>query len=141
MFLLDTNVVSELRKPNADLNVSRWAAAAANETLFVSVVSIFEFERGVLRMERKIPARGRALRRWLSSKVLPEFEGRVLPYRPAAALRCAALHVPITRPERDAMIAATALVHGMIVVTRNVSDFEPMQVATLNPWREAIGSA
>jgi len=66
--------------------------------------------------------------------VLEPFEKQILPVDVTIARRCAALHVPDPRPERDALIAATALVHGLTVVTRNVADFEPMGVKTFNPW-------
>jgi predicted nucleic acid-binding protein len=93
-----------------------------------------ELEQGVLMIERRDPAQGRVLRTWLESQVMPAFDDRVLPIDAAVARRCASLHVPRTRGERDALIAATALVHGMAVVTRNVADFEPTGVAVINPW-------
>jgi len=137
MFVLDTNVVSELRKAGsgrADPNLVRWAEQMDASLLFLSVVTILELELGVLRVERRDPAQGQVLRGWLDRAVLPEFEGRVLPVDMAVVLRCARLNVPDPRPERDALIAATALVHGMTVVTRNVADFAPTGVAILDPW-------
>ena len=136
-FVLDTNVVSELRKVKfgkADKNVSLWAQSVDASDLFVSAITIMELELGVLSIERKDAAQGAMLRSWLELHVLPEFAGRTLPIDTAVAQRCARLHVPDKRGERDALIAATALVHGMTVVTRNVADFKPTGVLLVNPW-------
>ncbi|MFZ0426466.1 MAG: type II toxin-antitoxin system VapC family toxin [Xanthobacteraceae bacterium] len=135
MFLLDTNVLSELRRPErADRNVISWAGSIAAASIFLSAISILEIELGVLRIERKDSAQGKVLRAWIDEQILPRFEGRILAVDTAVAQRCALLHVPDQRGERDALIAATALVHGLTVVTRNVADFEPIGVALLNPW-------
>ena len=139
MYLLDTNVVSELRKirsGKADANVARWADRVDAAELFVSVVTIQELEIGVLLAERKDVRKGAILRAWMDQHVLPAFAERILPVDAAVALRSALLHVPEPRPVRDALIAATALVHGMTVVTRNESDFESTGVALINPWRK-----
>jgi toxin FitB len=137
MFLLDTNVVSELRRPEkADAAVLAWAAAGSAADFFLSAITVLELELGVLAVERRDGSQGRLLRHWLDGSVLPRFEGRILPVDKAVALRCAALHVPDKRSERDALIAATALVHGLRVVTRNAVDFIPMGVSILNPWHE-----
>jgi predicted nucleic acid-binding protein len=135
MYLLDTNVVSELRKTNtnkADRAVTAWARSIAAESMFLSTISVLELEREMLLMERRDKAQGAMLRSWMENHVLPAFAGRILPVDTAVALRCAALHVP----DPQSYIAATALVHGMTVVTRNVSDFEPTGVAILNPWND-----
>ena len=137
MFVLDTNVVSELRKVRlgtADTNVAAWAESVDAADLFVSAITIMELELGVLSIERKDPTQGAMFRSWLEQHVLPEFSGRTLTVDTTVAQRCARLHVPDKRGERDALIAATALVHGMTVVTRNVADFTPMGVPLLNPW-------
>lgn len=137
MFLLDTNVVTELRKAKAgkaDAHVTAWARSVAPGALFLSVISVLELETGVLLVERRDAQQGAALRLWLDRHVMPAFAGRVLPVDTAVAQRCARLHVPDPRAERDALIAATALVHGMTVVTRNTGDFEPTGVPLLNPW-------
>jgi predicted nucleic acid-binding protein len=137
MYVLDTNVVSELRKVRlgkADANVVRWTYSVDAADLFLSAISIMELELGVLAIERKDAAQGAMLRTWLDQNVLPEFAGRTLPVDSAVALRCARLHVPDRCGERDALIAATALVHGMAVVTRNVDDFKPTGVTIINPW-------
>lgn len=139
MYVLDTNVVSELRKVRlgkADANVSAWAESVDAADLFVSAITIMELELGVLTIERKDATQGALLRSWLEQHVLPEFTGRTLPVDTAVAQRCARLHVPDKHGERDALIAATALVHGMAVVTRNVVDFKATGVAILNPWDE-----
>jgi predicted nucleic acid-binding protein len=137
MFVLDTNVVSELRKVRAgkaDVNVAAWAESVDASTLFVSAITIMELETGVLLIERRDPSQGALLRAWLDQHVRTEFAARVLPVDTAVALRCARLHVPDRRLERDALIAATAMTHGMTVVTRNVADFVATGVALINPW-------
>lgn len=137
MFVLDTDVVSELRKVQigkSDLNVAAWAQSVDAADLFVSAITLMELELGVLSIERKDAAQGAMLRSWLEQHVLPEFSRRTLPIDTAVALRCARLHVSDKRGERDALIASTALVHGMTVVTRNVTDFKPTGVTILNPW-------
>lgn len=137
MYLLDTNVVSELRKirlGKADGHVAAWADSMDATELYLSVITIQELEIGVLLAERRDPLQGAIFRAWLNSHVLPAFTGRVLAVDTAVALRSARLHVPDPRPVRDGLIAATALVHGMTVVTRNVADFKPTGVRTLNPW-------
>jgi predicted nucleic acid-binding protein len=137
VLLLDTNVVSELRKVRAgkaDPHVAAWAQTVPAGSLFVSVIVIQELEIGTMLAERRHPAQGAILRAWLEGQVLPTFAGRILPVDMAVVRRSAMLHVPNPQPFRDAFIAATALVHGMTVVTRNVSDFAPTGVALLNPW-------
>lgn len=137
MYVLDTNVVSELRKVasgKADAHLVRWTESVDAAELFVSAITIMELEMGVLSIERKDATQGAMLRAWLDQHVLPEFSSRTLPIDTAVAQRCARLHVPDRRSERDALIAATALVHGMSVVTRNVADFTPTGVAVVNPW-------
>lgn len=137
MYLLDTNVVSELRKAKtgrADKNVKAWADSVLTSSLFLSAITILELETGILLIERRDPAQGAVLRTWLDGHVLPAFSGRIFAVDVAVAQRCAKLHVPDPRAHRDSMIAATALVHGMTVVTRNVADFEPTGVEIFNPW-------
>lgn len=135
MFLLDTNVVSELRRPSrADATVLAWASATPSQLYAISVVTVLELERGTLLMERRDPNQGAVLRRWLEHDVLRSLATHILPIDEKVARVCAGLHVPDPRPERDALIAATALAHGLTVVTRNVGDFLPMGVAVLNPW-------
>ena len=137
MYLLDTNVVSELRRApagRADPNVVRWVEARDPASFHLSAIVLTEIELGVLAKERTDPRRGAVLRAWLDRQVLVSFERRVLPVDARVAVRCARLHVPNRRPERDALIAATALVHDMAVVTRNLTDFEPTGVTCHDPW-------
>ena len=137
MFLLDTNVVSDLRKirlGKADANVAKWADSVDAADLYLSAITVQELTIGVLLAERRDPTQGALLRAWLDGQVLPAFAGRILSVDVAVAERSALLHVPDPRPIRDGLIAATALVHHMTVVTRNVADFVPTGVATLNPW-------
>jgi predicted nucleic acid-binding protein len=137
MYLLDTNVVSELRKAKsgkADNNVTAWARSVATASLYLSAVTILELELGVLLMERRDPSQGAILRAWLDDQVLPAFANRIIAVDVLVARHCARLHVPDPRSERDALIAASALVHELVVVTRNVDDFRATGVKILNPW-------
>ena len=142
MYLLDTNVVSELRKVKsgrADPQVVAWSQRVSTTHLFLSVITVQELETGVLLKERSDPAQGAVLRRWLEDQVLPAFAGRLLPVNLEVARRCAALNVPQTRPQRDGLIAATGLVHDLTVVTRNTSDFAGTGVRLLDPWTHGTG--
>lgn len=137
MLLLDTSVVSELRKlrhGKADANVAAWAGGVDAADLFVSAITIMELELGVLAVERRDAVQGARLRTWLEQQALPECRARTLPVDTAVALRCARLHAPDRRGERDALVAATALVRGMTVATRNLAGLAPTGVAVVNPW-------
>ena len=137
MFLLDTNVVSELRKVGSgkvDSRVEHWATSIPGTQTFISTITIFEIERGVLLMERRDNQQGDILRQWLNNHVLAHFSERILPISTHIAQRCASLHVPNPMPDYDALIAATALVYGLTVVTRNIGDFERTGVSLFNPW-------
>ena len=143
MYLLDTNVLSESRKASRkrtgaaklDPNVQKWFASVDASGLYLSAISILELEISCLLVERRDAAQGSVLRRWLRDRVLPAFADRILPVDVAVAQRCAALHVPNPLEDRDSLIAATALVHGMTVVTRNTAHFQRTGVALLNPWQ------
>jgi predicted nucleic acid-binding protein len=138
MYLLDTNVVSELRKGKTgkvNRNVSAWAKGVSPPTLFLSAISILELEIGILLVERRDRSQAVILRSWMEDHVVPAFNGRILAVDTPVARRCAALHVPTPGSDRDTLIAATAIVHGMTVVTRNVSDFESTGVPIINPWQ------
>lgn len=135
MFLLDTNVLSELRRPDwANAGVVAWAAETDPVDLFVSAITLFEIEVGAALVARRDPAQGLLLRAWIDGHVMPTFKDRTLPVDAAVAQRCARLHVPDRQPQNDSLIAATALVHRLTLVTRNTRDFEPMRVPILNPW-------
>ena len=137
MYLLDTNVVWELRKAKAgkaDKNVAKWASEAAVPSLFLSAITILELEIEVLLIERHDAVQGAVLREWLEGHVLTAFSQRVLPVDTAVAQRAARLQVPDPRSDRDAIIAATAVVHGMAVVTRHTAHFERTGVEIINPW-------
>ena len=139
MYLLDTNLVSELRKVRsgkADPVVAAWADGVDASSLFLSSITLHELELGVLLAERRDPTQGVLLRHWLEQAVMPAFAGRILAVDAAVARRSAALHVPDPKPLRDGLIAATALVHSLVVVTRNLADFEATGVALLNPWQQ-----
>jgi toxin FitB len=142
MFLLDTNVVSELRKSvtgRANRGVVDWASSIPSGAMFLSVISAHELELGVLLAERSDRAKGRILRSWLSDTVFPAFDGRVLPIDASVAVRAATFHVPDPAPYRDAFIGATAAVHALTLVTRNGKDFERFrETNVLNPWTENV---
>jgi predicted nucleic acid-binding protein len=142
MYLLDTNVISELRRAGdgrADANVVAWLSGMDAAAFYLSAITLLELELGILRVERRDIPQGAMLRRWMDSRILPEFAERTLPIDAAVALRCARLHVPDPRSDRDALIAATALVHGMSVVTRNLADFAQTGVPLVNPWERVAG--
>lgn len=135
-YLLDTNVISELRKPagRAAPNVRTWAQRQPTSELSISVITVMEIEIGVARLERRDSFQGDVLRKWLEHDLLVAFAIRILPIDLAVVRRAAAMHVPNPRPERDVLIAATALTLSLILVTRNISDFQPLGVELLNPW-------
>jgi len=139
MFVLDTNVVSELRKVRsgkANRGLADWASSVPSSWLFLSSIVVHELEHGVLLAERSDPVKGAVLRRWLDTSVTAAFDTRILAVDVAVAKRAASLHVPDPAPFRDALIGATALVHGMAVVTRNSKDFERFKgLDVVNPWR------
>ncbi len=138
MFVLDTNVVAELRKAasgRANSGVTDWANSVSATLMFLSVICLHELEHGVLLAERSDPTKGAVLRTWLDTSVNPAFADRLLPINAEIARQSAALHVPDPAPFRDALIAATALHHDMTVITRNTSDFERFTNLTVtNPW-------
>ncbi len=137
MYLLDTNVLSELRKRRSgkiDAAVEAWAGSVDQADMYLSVITVMEIELGIVLLERRDPRQAGVLRLWLHEKVMPAFAGRILPVDTPIALRCARLHVPDTKSERDAWIAAAGLVHDLTIVTRNVADFAGTGTVLLNPW-------
>ena len=135
MYILDTNVISEFRKGRkTHPNVKKWAEPLPSASLYISVISVLELESGILLVERRDKQQGAILRTWMDGHVLPTFSNRILAIDTAVAQRCATLYVPNPRSDRDALIAATALVHGLTVATRNVADFARTGVGVLNPW-------
>lgn len=135
-FLLDTNVLSELRKPAhaANENVTAWAAGRRNSDMFISVITVLEIEIGIGRLQRRDRVQAQQLRTWLEERVLLGFSDRILPVDLPAIRRAAVMHVPNPRPERDVLIAATAMERNMTVVTRNIADFESLGVTLFDPW-------
>ena len=137
MFLLDTNVLSELRKlgdGRADACVEAWISKQDAAQFYISALTLMELEIGILRLERRDARQGERLRTWMDYHVLPEFQERTLPIDSTVALKCARLHVPDPKSERDALIAATAIIHRLTVVTGNVADFETTGVEVFDPW-------
>lgn len=137
MYLLDTNVISEIRKAGsnkADIKVIEWAKDKPTSSLFISSITILEIEMGILQLERKDPKQAAVYRTWLNSHVLKAFSDRILSFDTSIALKCAQLHVPNPKSERDAMIASTAIVHGLSLVSRNVKDFKHIKIELINPW-------
>ena len=135
MYILDTNVISELRKAKkAHPSVKKWAEALPSASLYISVITVLELEIGILLVDRRDKEQGAILHAWMDRHVLPTFSGRILAIDTAVAQRCATLLVPDPCSDRDALIAATALVHGLTVVTRNAADFARTGVGAVNPW-------
>ena len=134
-YLLDTNVLSDARARRSPALMA-WLQEQVIADLHLSAVTLLELERGVRRKERVDPAGAGPLRRWLDEDVRAAFAGRVLPVDDEVAVAAAALHVPDPMPEMDALIAATALVHGLTLVTRNIKDFASVPVALFDPWTE-----
>lgn len=132
-FLLDTNVISDARR-GASAALDAWIGEQLIADLAISAITLLELDVGVRRKERQDPEQGARLRAWLDNSVLPMFHGRVLPVDAEVAFAAAGLHVPDPMPDMDALIAATALTHGLVLVTRNLSDMERTGVRTLDPW-------
>lgn len=141
MYLLDTNVISELRKAStnrADPNVVNWASSISPVELFISVITILEIEMGILSVHRRDFKQGNILRNWMDNHVMSAFANRIIAFDLFAAKRCAQLHIPTPKSDRDAMIAASAITHGMTLATRNIIDFKDISVTLINPWDKQI---
>ncbi|WP_438752595.1 type II toxin-antitoxin system VapC family toxin [Pararhizobium sp. O133] len=136
-YILDTNVISEFRKAansKCHPSVKDWVEAVDPDALYLSVITIMELELGYLSLRRRDQVQATRLKIWISEYVPRVFRDRILVFDNDVALLCAGLHVPDRRPERDAIIAATALHHDLTVVTRNIRDFNGTGVRLLNPW-------
>ena len=132
-YLLDTNVISDHYK-GASPSLDRWMAEQVEGDLAISAITILELDRGVRHSERRDPARGARLRLWLDDAVRPLFAGRILAVDERVALIAAGLDFPDRMPDMDALVAATALAHGLTLVTRTLRDMERTGAALLNPW-------
>jgi predicted nucleic acid-binding protein len=136
MFLLDTNVVSDLRRPKRITPAAeRWFGAVDADELYISTVTVFEIQHGIVELRRRDPQRAAHLQGWLDTAVLAAFAGRIIALDTIAAQRCAELHAGRARWDADRMIAAIALSRGMTLVTRNVGDFASMGVNVFDPFR------
>jgi predicted nucleic acid-binding protein len=137
MYLVDTNVISELRKARmrrADPKLAAWAANIETEDLYLSVITVQEIEIGILKAERSDRRKGEVLRSWMTEYITPNFRDRILPVDLKIALRAAELHTQRSRPVADTLIAATAWSHEFAMVTRNTRDFSDTGVRLINPW-------
>ena len=135
MFLLDTNVVSELRKASrCDLRVAAWQAAQKPEACFLSAITLLEIRLGIELARKKDPNKAEDLEAWLEGRVKQGFDGRILPVDGAVGEMCGRMHADRPRSFRDGLILATAVVHQLTVVTRNVRDFADGGVNVFNPW-------
>ncbi len=141
MFLLDTNVVSEVRKSSCDPNVQAWVASQNPESMYISAITVLEIQRGISQVaQRGDDLQAMVLTRWLDGMVLPAFAGRILPVDDLVARKAASLPWPDPKDYRDSIIAATGLVHAASVVTRNTKHFETSGVTLFNPWNKPRGS-
>lgn len=133
-YLVDTNVISELRKgAGVDPGVREWISSVADGGLFLSVLTIGELRRGVERIARRDDASAGALNRWLAG-IARDYEDRILPVDGTVAEQWGRINVPDPLPVVDGLLAATAIVHDLILVTRNTADIEPSPATTLNPF-------
>lgn len=140
MHLLDTNVISELRlgKREQSPEVRAWAAAQAFDALYLSTVTVLELRVGMERKARTDTAQGAMLKAWIDA-LEQQFDGRILPFTLRGARACAPLHVSDPRSWRDSMIASTAVEHGFNLITRNIGDFDGINVPLINPWLRLAG--
>lgn len=135
MYLLDTPVIGELRKARTsgcDEGVMRWASGIARQNLYISALTLLELENGVARAERRDRALATPLRTWLDEQVMSAFDGRILPVDTGVVKKRATL--TDAKNERDALLAATAQAHGLVLVTQNPNPFKALRTRTFNPW-------
>jgi predicted nucleic acid-binding protein len=140
-FLIDTNVLSEYNRTGGpDAGVKRWLETTERQTQHVSIITLAEIQKGIELLDQG--KRRTQLEQWLTQDLEAWFSGRVLPVDRQVAMRWASLVAQGSRtgrplPTVDSLIAATALVHGLTIVTRNTKDFEGIGAATINPWDAA----
>lgn len=140
MYLLDTPVIAELgraKSGKANPSVTRWAAGVASQNLFISALSLLELTGGAVQAERKDRTHGAALRAWAEDTVPKAFDGRILAVDLAVARKRAALPFNEPRSDRDAVLAATALAHGLTLVTHNPAAFRFARLKLFDPWSHA----
>jgi len=134
-YLIDTNVVSELRKKTkCDPHVRKWQDGVVETDVYISVISMMEIKYGIPRVMGKDTAFGKVLEEWYVNQVRPAFKGRVLPVDLSVAECCSEIMALRTRGMADGLIAATAKIHGLVLVTRNLADFEDVEIDLVNPW-------
>lgn len=141
MYLLDTNVLSELRKGKTakiNPNVEKWAESVKLSDLYISVITLQEIQTGILLLERKDETQAKILQTWFNEYVRVSFKDRTLDVCQSVALLCSNLHVPNPRPYADSLISATAQWHGFSLVTRNIDDFTGQNINLINPWTANI---
>lgn len=132
-YLLDTNVISEIRRPRPDLGVMAWFDGLGDADLFVSVLTLGEIQLGVARLRKRDPKQAEVLDGWLT-QLRRSFADRVLSVTDEVAARWALLNEPRPLPVVDGLLAATAVVNDAVLVTRNTADLRGVDVRLLNPF-------
>ena len=137
MYLLDTNVISETRKIKSgkvNQGVLRWLNDKPTALLYTCEIVMMEIQRGILLIQRKDPVQAEYLQRWFDKTIIPRFENRVLTINKRATQLCASFHVPNPRHENDTWIASIAKANELILVTRNIKDFQDLPIKVINPF-------
>ncbi|MBP0616761.1 type II toxin-antitoxin system VapC family toxin [Jiella mangrovi] len=134
-YLVDTIVLSEARKGcRADPLMQRWFVEVPPRAFYLSAITILEIRRGILRLARRSPDDAAVLDRWLAGSVLPAYNGRILPFGATEAMLCGAMQAEAGTESYDSLIGATAAVHGLVVLTRNMRDFRFPEVTVIDPF-------